>query len=92
VATVESNLRAEIKKVSDSASMLVMNLEKRIESYGTEAGEKGGNSGMSLIGLEEKFRKSMVQMSHIKSTVDALWTSMGQLSSKIVDLEAEIDK
>jgi len=90
VALVEVNLRAEIKKVADSGNILVQNLEKRLESYGTDSGDSGGTS--TLIGLEEKIRKSVVHMSHIKTSVDALWNSMGQLSAKIVDLEAEIDK
>jgi len=90
VSTVEGNIRVDMKKISESSNMLILNLEKRLESYGTTDHVEGG--GTSMIGLEEKFRKSMVQMSHIKTSVEALWNSMGQLSAKIVDLEAEIDK
>uniref|UniRef100_A0A6B2KW57 GB1/RHD3-type G domain-containing protein n=1 Tax=Arcella intermedia TaxID=1963864 RepID=A0A6B2KW57_9EUKA len=87
VSQIEYNMRVEFNKSIEATVSLIHNLEKRIEGYGN-ASEGTGN----IIGLEEKFRKTLVQMNNFKTSVEALWNYSSQLTSRMTMIEAEVDK
>jgi len=85
VATVEENIRNDISKNIQSVKALISNIENRFNSY-------GNTEGGSLIGLEEKYRKTSVEMGNLRGSVDAVWNSIAQLTARLSEIEAEIDK
>lgn len=94
VAGVEAALRNDLKNAQDALAAL----QAKVYSEGSVTSSMGspvakGKDGPVLSdGSEVRFAKVAQQIQQLKGSIDALWSSLGQLSMKISNVESLLDR
>jgi hypothetical protein len=63
-----------------------------VVSIGSHAQGSGGGDQGSILALGEKIDKTKVEINNIRNSFEAVWNSIAQISSKITEIEAELDR
>ena len=89
VDSVSEELRKEIEAIQRHSATMLNKWEEKIV---TPRGGQTPRTPPHLMSLDEKVERTRNELENTKGVIEAIWGSIAQLSSKLVDLESEIDK